>query len=126
MAHWWLPRHSAIDLPANSMSSKLWLNTPARYTLQVQPMKARIWTTNAKAAVFGLLGDISPPPDPCTLQSVAPCLSWNKIAKNDMIYLNQILMNPYREEELVSVSLSVWPEISYLANLISDNFQSVD
>ena len=41
-----------------------------------------------------------------------------------MIYLNQILTNPYLEEE--SVSGSIWPEILYLANLISDNFQSTD
>ena len=39
-----------------------------------------------------------------------------------MIYLNQILMNLYLEEELVSIS--VWPEISYLAvyKLNSDHF----
>ena len=41
-----------------------------------------------------------------------------------MIYLNQILTNPYLEEE--SVSGSTWPEILYLANLISDHFQSID
>ena len=33
-------------------------------------------------------------------------------------------MNPFVEEELVSTS--VWPEISYLANMISDNYWSVD
>ena len=32
-------------------------------------------------------------------------------------------MNPYVKE---SVSTSVWPEISYLANMISDNFWSID
>ena len=41
-----------------------------------------------------------------------------------MIYLYQILTNLYLEEELVSVS--VWPELLYLANLISDNFWSTD
>ena len=37
-----------------------------------------------------------------------------------MIYLNQILANPYLEEE------SVWSEILYLANLISDHCRSID
>ena len=37
-----------------------------------------------------------------------------------MIYLNRILTNLYLEEE------SVWPGISYLDNLISDHFRSVD
>ena len=41
-----------------------------------------------------------------------------------MIYLNRILTNPYLEEE--SVSVSVWPEILYLAKLIGDHFQSLD
>ena len=40
-----------------------------------------------------------------------------------MIYLNRILTNWYLEE---SVSASVWPETLYLANLISDNFRSIN
>ena len=40
-----------------------------------------------------------------------------------MIYSNRILTNPYLEEE--SVSVSVWSEISYLANTISDDFWSI-
>ena len=43
-----------------------------------------------------------------------------------MISLKQILMNPYLEEELVSVLLIVRPEIAYFAKLISDNFRSID
>jgi len=41
-----------------------------------------------------------------------------------MIYVNRILMNPYLEEESVSVLFR--PEIAYLAKLISDNFRSID
>ena len=46
---------------------------------------------------------------------------------NDNIYLNQILISPYLEEESVSILLLLaWPEIAYLAKLISDNFWSFD
>ena len=43
-----------------------------------------------------------------------------------MIYLSQILTNPYHCQKEESFSVSVWPEISYLAKLISDNFWSID
>ena len=88
MAHWWLPRHSTLDLLANSATV---ISAVARHTLHCK-CKFSQWRAES---------------------------GWRNKHVN-----NRILTSPYLEEE--SVNLPDWPEIAYLAELISDNFQSVD
>ena len=103
-AHWWLPRHSALDLFAKSMLSQWWLCTPPRHYKSSQ-WRAESGQQNKRATAsyryFGLYGDTPPPPPPHhwsmrIIVSSALCL-WIK-SRCTMIYFNRILMNPYLEE----------------------------
>ena len=60
-AHWWLPRHSTLDLLANSVWSQLWLRTPPQH------YKSSQWRTesgqpnkHASCHYFSLYGDTHP------------------------------------------------------------------
>ena len=131
MAHGWLPCHSELGQLANSVSSQPWLvHTPSgthyNSTRQVNEGRNLDDEINTQAGItFGLSGDIFPLKS-CLV--VGSAFSVNKICilfwRKTMLYLNQILTNPYLEEESVSVLFRL--EIAYLAKLISDNFWSVN
>ena len=134
MAHWWMLCHSALDLLANSVSSKtvqlhscqstmssqLWPCTPLPCTTSLQSMKAVIlglWCDAFSPQVLSLH---------IILVIVSIALSVNDICmlSRRTIIWNWILTKLYLKED--SVSVSDWPEIVYLGKLISGILQSID
>ena len=125
MAHWWLLHHSALDLLADSLSSQPWLDPHSlgHMALQVQSVTRTESGWNKCVSYQNFRSPRwyphpTPSPiksDPCTLQSVVPCL-WIKFAyfseRRKRLIWNWILTNPYRSvRRLVPVSLSDWPDI---------------
>ena len=60
-AHWWLPRHSTLDLLANSVWSQPWLRTPPQHYKSSQ-WRAESGQPNKHASChyFSLYGDTHP------------------------------------------------------------------
>ena len=84
MAHWWLLHHSALDLLADSLSSQPWLDPHSlvHMALQVQSVTRTESGWNKCVSYQNFRSPRwyphpTPSPiksDPCTLQSVVPCL----------------------------------------------------